>query len=206
MFSANTIIHSGGLLLIAFVIFAETGLLFGFIFPGDSLLLLAGLWASRHSLNLATLLPSVIIAAILGYEAGYEIGQRFGIKLFSRKDGLFFKAEYVERTQAFLGRHGGKTILLARFVPYVRTFASAIAGVAKMDRRVFAFYNIVGGILWAGGVTMAGYWLGQRLPNNIDKYIVVAVIVGLVILHGGTFWHIWRDQQRRANFKRALGE
>lgn len=206
MFSPDTILHGGSLLLIAFVIFAETGLLFGFIFPGDSLLLVAGVFASQHQLDLTSLLPAVIIAAILGYEVGYEIGRHFGPRIFKRKDGLLFKHEYIERTQDFFRRHGGKTILLARFVPYVRTFVSAIAGVAKMDRRLFTAYNLAGGILWAGGVTVAGYWLGNSVPDGLDKYIFATVALGLILFHGGTFWHVWRDEHRRTHFKNAIAE
>lgn len=204
--SPNTVLQSGSLLIIALVIFAETGLLFGFILPGDSLLLLAGIFASQGKLDITTLLLVVIAASIIGYETGYEIGRRFGPRTFKRKDGLLFKQEYIARTQDFLSRHGGKTILLARFVPYVRTFVSVIAGVAKMDRKLFTLYNIAGGILWAGGVTLAGFWLGNVAPDNIDKYIFITLIVGLIIFHGGTFWHIWRDKHRRTSFKKALGE
>lgn len=204
--SPNTILQSGSLLIIALVIFAETGLLFGFILPGDSLLLFAGIFASQGKLDIATLVPVVIMASVIGYETGYEIGRRFGPSIFRRKDGLLFKHEYIEKTQDFFGRHGGKTILLARFVPYVRTFVSLTAGVAKMDRKLFTLYNIAGGILWAGGVTLAGYWLGNAVPGNIDKYIFITLFVGLVVFHGGTFWHIWRDEHRRTSFKKALGE
>lgn len=206
MFSPDRILHGGSLFLIAFVIFAETGLLFGFIFPGDSLLLIAGYYASRGTFNLATLLPAVIIAAILGYETGYEVGRKIGRRVFSREDGLLFRREYIEKTESFFKRHGGKTILLARFVPYVRTFVSAVAGVAKMNRGLFTAYNLVGGVLWAGGVTLLGYWLGNRLPRNFDKYVLAAAALGLVILHGGTLWHVWRDETRRNNFKRAIAQ
>lgn len=205
MFSPDTILQSGSLLLVAIVIFAETGLLFGFIFPGDSLLLVAGWLASKGSLSLDTLLPVVIIASILGYESGYEIGRHFGPRIFKREDGLFFKKDYIDRTTVFFNRHGGKTVLLARFIPYVRTFVSAVAGVAKMNRGLYSAYNIAGGILWAGGITLLGYWIGNKL-DDIDKYIFIALAVGFIILHGGTFWHIWRDENRRNHFKKSLAE
>lgn len=203
MFSANTILQSGGLIVVALVIFAETGLLVGIIFPGDSLLLAGGILAAQHKLSIYWLTILCIVAAIVGYQTGYYIGKKAGPRVFSREDGLLFKREYVQRTQAFFKQHGGKTILLARFVPYVRTFVSVIAGVGHMNRRVFGFYNVLGGVLWAGGVTLASYWLGSKIPN-IDKYLLVAVVASLVIFHGGLFWHLWHDPRRRRQVKKDI--
>jgi len=203
MFSANTILQSGGLAVVALVIFAETGLLVGIIFPGDSLLLAGGLLASQHKLNIYWLVSLCILAAIVGYQTGYYIGRKAGPRVFSRQDGLLFKKEYIERTRTFLRRHGGKTILFARFIPYVRTFVSVIAGVGRMDRRLFAIYNVLGGILWVGSVTLASYWLGSRVPN-VDKYLLAAVVISLVLFHSGLFWHVLHDPARRKSFKRDL--
>lgn len=205
MFSPNTILEAGGLIAVSIVIFAETGLLFGIIFPGDSLLLAAGLLAAQHKLNIGWLVGMTIIAAIAGYQMGYYIGRRAGPRVFKRQDGLFFRREYVERTSRFFARHGGKTIILARFVPYVRTFVPVVAGVGHMDRRLYATYNVIGGALWAGGVILASYWLGSNIPN-FDKYILITVVLSLVIFHSVIFWHIMHNAERRNNFKRLLKE
>lgn len=205
MFSPHTILESGGLLAVALVIFAETGLLFGIIFPGDSLLLAAGLLASQHRLNLEWLVALTIIAAIAGYQVGYAIGRRAGPRIFKRKNGLIFRQEYVEKTTSFFGRHGGKTIILARFVPYVRTFVPVVAGVGSMNRKLYAVYNVVGGALWAGGVVLASYWLGSRIPN-FDKYILITVVASLVIFHATIFWHLLHNAERRGRVKTALKE
>src|SRR3972149_11230065 len=135
LFDSDSIIQSGGLIAIALMVFAESGLLFGFIFPGDSLLLAAGFFAGQGKLPIVWLIVAVVVAAIIGDNVGYRIGRRFGPKLFKRDNGLFFRREYVEQTQSFYQRHGGKTIILARFVPIVRTFAPVVAGVGKMDWR-----------------------------------------------------------------------
>ena len=167
------------------IIFAETGLLVGFFLPGDSLLFTAGLLASHGDLNIAVILVGCFIAAVLGDQVGYTIGQRAGPALFRRPDSRIFKQKYVERTKEFFERHGAKTILLARFVPIVRTFAPVLAGVGEMRRRTFSTYNIVGGFLWTVGVTLAGYLLSNAVgANNIDKYLlpIIAVIIVLSLL------------------------
>ena len=205
MFSADTILQAGGIITVALVIFAETGLLFGFIFPGDSLLLVAGLFASQHKLSIEWLVPAVVLASIIGYQTGYYVGKRFGPRVFSRQDGLFFRREYISKTQDFFNRRGAATVLLARFIPYVRTFVAVVAGIGSMNTRTFAAYNIVGGVLWAGGVTLVGYWLGNTVPN-FDKYLVISVVAALVLFHTGAFWHILRNQDRRNRFKQALIE
>ncbi|HXY92946.1 MAG TPA: VTT domain-containing protein [Acidimicrobiia bacterium] len=166
-----------GLILI---IFAETGLLIGFFLPGDSLLFSAGLIASEGHLNLAAVLVGCFVAAVLGNMTGYFIGERAGPPLFRRKDSRLFKQEYVERTHQFFEEHGPKTIVLARFVPIVRTFASVIAGVAKMPRRPFFLYSTVGAFIWVVGVTMAGYLLGDLIGDNVDTYLLP--IVGVIIV------------------------
>lgn len=203
MFSPDTILQSGGLLVVALVIFAETGLLFGIIFPGDSLLLAGGLLASQGKLSIEWLVGLTIVAAIAGYEMGYYIGQKSGPRVFRREEGLLFKKEYIERTEKFFKRHGGKTIIMARFVPYVRTFVPVVAGVGKMNRRFYTTYNIFGGILWAGGMTLASYWLGSNIPN-FDKYIIITVVASLVIFHAIIFWHLLHNSERRKRLKEDL--
>lgn len=167
------------------IIFAETGLLIGFFLPGDSLLFTAGILASQGNLNLAVIAIGCFLAAVIGDQVGYTIGQRAGPPLFRRPDSRIFKQKYVERTKEFFEKHGPKTILLARFVPIVRTFAPVLAGVGQMNRRTFTTYNVVGGFIWAVGVTIAGYVLGEAIgANNVDKYLlpIIGVIIVLSIL------------------------
>jgi membrane-associated protein len=166
-----------GLILI---IFAETGLLIGFFLPGDSLLFTAGLLANEGKLNLAAVLLGCFAAAVLGDQVGFTIGRKAGPRIFRRPDSRLFKQEYVDRTEQFFDRHGSKTIVIARFVPVVRTFAPVLAGVGKMTRRTFLSYNLLGAFLWVFGVTMAGYWLADVIGNSIDKYLLP--IIGLIIV------------------------
>ena len=165
-----------GLILI---IFAETGLLIGFFLPGDSLLFTAGLLANQGKLNLAVVLIGCFAAAVIGDQVGFTIGQKAGPPLFRRPDSRFFKQEYVERTEHFFESHGPKTIMIARFVPVVRTFAPVLAGVGSMSRRTFLSYNVIGAFVWVFGVTMAGYVLSDVIGDNIDTYLlpIIAVII-----------------------------
>jgi membrane-associated protein len=161
------------------IIFAESGLLIGFFLPGDSLLFTAGLLSSQDKLvSLPILLVGCFLAAVIGDQVGYAFGRKVGPALFRRPDSRLFKQEYVEKAQNYFDEHGTKTIVLARFVPVVRTFAPIVAGVGKMEYRTFVSYNVVGGFLWAVGVTSLGYILGESIPS-IDKYLlpVIAVIV-----------------------------
>ena len=166
------------------IIFAETGLLIGFFLPGDSLLFTAGILASQGNLNIAVIAIGCFLAAVIGDQVGYTIGRRAGPALFRRPDSRVFKQKYVDRTKEFFEKHGPKTILLARFVPIVRTFAPVLAGVGEMSRRTFSTYNVVGGFIWAVGVTVAGYVLGEAIGEDIDKYLlpIIAVIIVLSIL------------------------
>ena len=165
-----------GLILI---IFAETGLLIGFFLPGDSLLFTAGLLANQGKLNLAAVLIGCFAAAVIGDQVGFTIGQKAGPPLFRRPDSRLFKREYVERTEQFFESHGPKTIVIARFVPVVRTFAPVLAGVGSMSRRTFLSYNVIGAFIWVFGVTMAGYVLSDVIGDNIDTYLlpIIAVII-----------------------------
>ncbi len=172
------------------IVFAETGLLVGFFLPGDSLLFTAGVIAGQGKLDLWLLLPGVAVAAVLGDQLGYTIGHRVGPPLFRRPDSRFFKQDYVDRTHEFFEHHGPKAVLLARFVPVVRTFMPVFAGVGKMDRRTFTVYNVVGAIAWGIGVTLLGYVLGDAIGSNIDTYILplVAVVVALSLLPVAIEW------------------
>jgi membrane-associated protein len=165
-----------GLLL---VVFAESGLLIGFFLPGDSLLFTAGVFAARGDLNFPVIAVGCFVAAVAGDQVGYAFGNRVGPALFRRPDSRFFKHEYVEKAQSYFERYGSKTIVLARFVPIVRTFAPIVAGVGSMRYRTFVTYNVLGGLLWGVGVTTLGFALGNAI--DIDKYLL-PVIAGIVLL------------------------
>lgn len=165
------------------MVFAESGLLIGFFLPGDSLLFTAGLLASQGQLNLAVILVGCFVAAVAGDQVGYVFGQRVGPALFRRPDSRLFKQRYLERAQEYFETYGSKTIVLARFIPIVRTFAPILAGVGKMRYRTFVTFNMAGGLLWAVGVTLLGYVLGETIPN-IDRYLfpAIAVIIALSLI------------------------
>lgn len=175
----------GGYVGLIVIVFAETGLMAGFFLPGDSLLVTAGLFAAKGDLNIWILNITLIAAAIVGDAVGYFIGHKAGQALYSRPNSRFFKREHLLKAKHFYDKHGGKTIILARFMPIIRTFAPTVAGVAEMSYRKFAIYNIVGGVAWVGSMTLLGYFLGTTIPN-IDKHIhlVIAVVVFLSILPG----------------------
>ncbi|HYH49077.1 MAG TPA: VTT domain-containing protein [Acidimicrobiia bacterium] len=173
-----------GLIGLLAIVFAESGLLIGFFLPGDSLLFTAGLLSSQGLLApLPVLLVGCFVAAVAGDQVGYMFGSRVGPSLFRRPDSRIFKQEYVEKARTYFERHGSKTIVLARFVPIVRTFAPILAGVGEMRYRTFVTFNIVGGLLWAVGVTSLGYILGETAPWVEDYLLlVIAVIVLLSVL------------------------
>ena len=163
------------------IVFAESGLFFGFFLPGDSLLFTAGLLSSQGKLSpLPVLLVGCFVAAVAGDQVGYLFGRRVGPSLFRREESRIFKQKYVEQSQEFFDKHGSKTIVMARFVPIVRTFGPIVAGVGKMQYRTFVTYNVLGGFLWAVGITTLGYVLGDRIPW-IEDHLELA-IVGIVAL------------------------
>ncbi|MGH9049435.1 MAG: DedA family protein [Acidimicrobiia bacterium] len=179
--SPEKLIETFGTIGLFVIIFAESGLLIGFFLPGDSLLFTAGLLASqgKFGLSLPVLLIGCFIAAVAGDQVGYMFGQKAGPALFRRPDSRIFKQQYVHRANEFFERHGKKTIVIARFVPIVRTFAPILAGVGSMQYRSFVVFNVIGGLFWAVGVTTAGYVLGDTVPD-IDKYLLP--IIGVIIL------------------------
>jgi membrane-associated protein len=189
VFDVSHIIQTGGLLLIAAIIFAESGMFVGFFFPGDTLLLTAGVFAAQGKLPLVWTLVVIALAAIAGDNTGYHIGKRYGRRLFRKPDGLIFRQEYVQRAEKFYERFGSRTMLIAHFVPVVRTFVPPVAGVARMDYRKFVIFDAIGDGAWAVIVTMLGYWFGQRIPN-IDHYVVLAVVAVMVITLGPTLYHL----------------
>jgi membrane-associated protein len=173
----DRLLEAFGTIGLILVVFAESGLLIGFFLPGDSLLFTAGVFAAKGDLTLWIILIGVFVAAVAGDQVGYAFGNRVGPAIFRRPNSRFFKQEYVERAQRYFEEHGPKTIVLARFVPIVRTFAPIVAGVGTMRYRTFLVYNVVGGLLWGVGVTSLGYALGEAV--DIDKYLLP--VIGLII-------------------------
>ncbi len=200
MFDINQLLSAGGMigvLIVALVVFAESGLLVGFFLPGDTLLFGAGLLASQGELPILPLIVATVLAAIVGDNVGYSIGRRSGHRLFKKKDGLLFRQGYITRAEVFYEKHGGKTIILARFTPVVRTFAPVVAGVGKMPRKRFMAFNVIGGTLWGAGMTLLGYHVGGRIPG-LDKYIEL-VLLGVVVLSIGlSLLHLLKEKETRA--------
>lgn len=196
MIAIDKWILGGGLIAIGATVFAESGLLIGFFLPGDTLLFGAGILASQDVLPLFWLILVIVVSAIIGDNVGYSIGRRTGKRLFRKKESILFKPEHLERAEKFYEQHGGKTIILARFVPVVRTFAPMVAGIGKMSRGSFMLYNIVGGVVWGTGVTLLGYWFGSKMPW-LEDYIT-PVILGIVIISiGASTFHILKEKDNR---------
>ena len=187
LFDIEKWLDQGGLALAALIIFAETGLLIGFFLPGDSLLFIAGFLSSKpkglpHLPTMGLVLPVLVVSAFVGNQVGYLVGRTFGPSVFDRPDSRLFNQRNVVRTQSFFDRHGTKALVMARFVPIVRTFVPVLAGVGKMRQRTFLTANAIGAVLWAGGVTVLGYYLGQVevIKNNIELAAIAVVAISLL--------------------------
>jgi len=178
---AQSILSKGGFYLLLIVVFAETGLFFGFFLPGDYLLFMAGLLCSSGMIEVSpsVLLISLILAGVLGNFTGYWFGYRTGPVLFNRPDSLFFKKRYIVIAEEFYARHGGMALILGRFFPIIRTFAPIFAGVVKVDFKKFTLYNLIGSIAWVSTFTLAGFFLGRRYPQL--KYYLQYIVIGLII-------------------------
>jgi membrane-associated protein len=202
-FDLPILIRTIGYFGVAAIVFAESGLFIGFFLPGDSLLFTAGFLASQDYFNVFFLIPLLILAAILGDTVGYLFGAKVGPKIFSRPDSLLFHQEHIQRAEKFYKEHGRATIILARFMPVIRTFAPIIAGVGRMPYRTFIIYNIVGGFLWVVMLTLFGYFLGRVVPN-VDRYIlpIVFAIILLSVLPG--LVQIARSPESRLRLKLAI--
>lgn len=189
LYNVPELIRLGGMAGLIFIVFAETGLMVGFFLPGDSLLVTAGLFAARGDLDILWLNAALMVAAVVGDATGYWIGYRAGQALYSRPDSFFFRREHLIRTHEFYERHGGKTIVIARFMPIIRTFAPVVAGAASMTYRSFAVFNVAGGVGWVASMTLIGYFLGAAVPD-IEKniHLVVAVVIFLSILPALIAW------------------
>ena len=202
--SPDFLIQTFGLIGVLVIVFAESGLLIGFFLPGDSLLFTTGLLVSERFIDLPLWLVCLLIAiaAIAGDQVGYLFGRKVGPALFRRPDSRLFKQENLAKGHAFFEKYGARSIVLARFVPIVRTFTPIVAGVAKMNYRVFVIYNIVGGVLWGCGVTVLGYFLGQIpfVKNNIEAMLVLIVLVSVTPI-GIELWRARRNSKKAAQAK-----
>ena len=204
LYNVPELVRVAGLIGLVVIVFADTGLMIGFFLPGDSLLMTAGIFAARGDFDIVSLNLALILAAVLGDATGYWIGYRTGRALFNRPNSLFFRREHLIKTHEFYERHGGKTIVIARFLPILRTFAPIVAGIGTMTYRNFAMYNITGGIAWVVSMTLAGYFLAQTVPD-IDRHLhrLIAAVIFLSLLPGIIAWLKGRWDARRA--ARAAG-
>lgn len=197
LYDVRGLIEWGGTVLVCTIVFVETGMFVGFFLPGDSLLVTAGVFAGAGHLELAWLLSLVTLCAIAGDQVGYWIGRHAGASLYRREDSRFFRKRHLESAHEFYEKHGGKTIIIARFIPIIRTFCPPVAGAAKMSYARYLVYDIFGGIFWVWSMVLGGYALGRTVPD-IDKrihYIIGAVIV-LSLMPAAH--QAWKVRQRRA--------
>ena len=211
-----------GYLLIFAIIFAESGLLIGFFLPGDSILFTAGFLASPASqellknlglpaespfFSLPILLIGCFLCAVVGDSVGYTFGRRIGPRLFQKEESLLFSKKNVVKAQEFYEKHGGKAIVLARFLPVVRTFAPIVAGVGQMNYRRFLAFNLIGGVLWAIGVTLAGYFLAAVIgPENIDKYLLPIIILIILVSVAPSAYHVLREKENRVAIRSGISK
>ncbi|TSC62067.1 MAG: membrane-associated protein [Parcubacteria group bacterium Gr01-1014_48] len=196
-----SLIKTIGYLGVFGMVFAESGLLIGFMFPGDSLLFTAGFLASQGIFNIVVLICLCFVAAVLGDSFGYAFGKRIGPALFTKENSLLFNKKNIERSRVFYERYGGKAIILARFMPFVRTFAPILAGVGAMNYKRFVFFNVIGAFAWAVGITALGYFLGSIIPS-VDTYLfpIVILVIFLSLLPG--IIHFIKDGTFRALLRR----
>lgn len=185
--------------MLALIIFAESGMMVGFFFPGDTLLFSAGILAAAGQLNIVTTIVVIAVAAILGDNIGYHIGKRLGSRLFKKDDGLIFRQDYIMRAEKFYEKYGTKTMLVAHFIPIVRTFAPVTAGAGKMNYKQFVLYDAIGDIAWAASITLLGYYIGSRIPG-IERMIEPVLIIIILISIGPTIYHMLKD----AKYRKAL--
>lgn len=192
----TSLIQGGGLLVIALIVYAESGMMVGFFLPGDTLLLSAGVLAAQGQFPIELTIGVIALAAVLGDNTGYMIGKVMGKRLFRKQDGIIFRQEYVQKAEAFYTKHGAKTLLVAHYVPIVRSFAPLVAGVGRMNRAKFVFYDLIGAASWAVIITLLGYWFGTRIPH-LDRYILPTILVVMTISFGPMVWHIVKDPKAR---------
>jgi len=203
VYDVQGLIRWGGILGVCVIVFIETGFFVGFFLPGDSLLVTAGVFAAAHLLDLKTLVSLSVLCAIAGDQLGYWIGRSAGPALFKREDSLIFKRKHLDRARAFYEKYGGKTVILARYIPIVRTFCPPVAGAAGMAYSRYFAYDVIGGILWVGTMELGGFFLGSMVPN-IDKRIhyVIATVVFLSLLPAIIVW--WKSRNDAKGSRSAV--
>jgi len=206
IFNVTHIIQAGGLALIGAFIFAESGMMVGFFLPGDTLLFSAGILAASGKLSIFWTILVIAVAAILGDNTGYQIGRSLGKRLFHKEDGIVFRKEYIDRAETFYEKYGSKTMLLAHFVPVVRSFAPVTAGAGNMDRKLFIIFDAIGDIAWTLLLTLLGFYVGSRIPH-VENYIEPVLIGVILVFLAPTLYHLFRDPKIRAaligKFKRS---
>ncbi len=196
LFDLTSFIKTVGYIGVGGVVFAESGLLIGAVLPGDSLLFTAGFLASQGYLHIVPLIIVTFVTAVLGDNVGYWLGRRFGPSVFSREDSFFLNKGHIDRANEFYAKHGPRAIILARFVPVARTLAPILAGVGAMKWSTFVIYNIVGGVVWAIGLPLAGFWLGNAIPD-VDRYLLPIIGLILVLSVAPGFYHFFKDADNR---------
>lgn len=197
MFDVTHIIQAGGLLLIAAIIFAESGMMVGFFFPGDTLLFSAGILAASGKLSIVSVIIVIAIAAIVGDNTGYQIGKSLGRRLFRKPDSAIFRKQYIERAEKFYETYGSKTMLLAHFVPVVRSFVPVTAGAGNMDRKLYILFDAIGDVAWTLVITLLGFYAGKKIPG-IEKYVEPVLIIIIIIFLAPTLYHVFKDPKIRA--------
>lgn len=186
LYNVQNLIQSGGPLLVCSIVFVETGLFFGFFLPGDSLLVTAGVFAGAGQISLVWLLLPVSLCAVAGDQLGYFIGRKAGQNLYRRDESRFFKKTHLKRAHEFYEKHGARAIIIARFIPIVRTFCPPVAGAAQMRYSRYLTFDIFGGVLWVCGLTLAGYTLGRKIPNIQSRlHLVIGAVIVLSLLPAG---------------------
>lgn len=195
LYDVRGLIEWGGTVLVCLIVFVETGMFVGFFLPGDSLLVTAGVFAGAGHLKLASLLSLVTLCAIAGDQLGYFIGHKAGQGLYSRPDSRFFKRKYLEEAHEFYEHYGGKTVIMARFLPIIRTFCPPVAGAARMSYRRYLTYDILGGFLWVWGMVLVGYTLGRTVPN-VDKKIHYIIAGVIVVSFLPAAFHAWQRSKK----------
>lgn len=200
LYNVQNLVQSGGPLLVCSIVFVETGLFVGFFLPGDSLLVTAGVFAGAGQISLAWLLVPVSVCAVAGDQLGYFIGRKAGRNLYSRGDSRFFQKAHVQRAHEFYEKHGPKAIIIARFIPIIRTFCPPVAGAAQMRYSRYLTFDIFGGVLWVCGLTLAGYTLGRKIPNIQSRlhFVIAAVIVVSLLPAGLEALRAFRSRRRSA--------
>lgn len=201
MLDFTEIVRTGGLLILFLIIFAESGMMVGFFFPGDTLLFSAGILAAAGQLPIVLTIAVIATAAIIGDNTGYHIGRKLGPRLFKKEDGLVFRKDLIMKAEKFYEKWGTKTMLVAHFIPIVRSFAPVTAGAGKMDYKQFVIYDAIGDTAWAASITLLGYYVGSRIPG-VEHYIEPVLIGIILVTLLPTIYHALKDPKIRAKLLR----